>query len=426
MNAPKCSRRVLRLGAEMLREGGRVLACTLGHMRREGNALVCAEGETFAYALFSGTADLFGCGGHLAAYLSESDTLRYLDRPATHTAPTELARVQSVIAADGTEYVYAIGSVVLAHTPDGDDYTACGPLTDVAVAAYRERVFAASGRTVRFGKLLDFSGEGWLADEAEQGRASFELHPAGGNIVDMLPVRGKLCFFRACGITLLTAYADVYNFRLSDIAYDCGEIVKGSAALCCGNAYFFTSRGLCVFDGASAARAEGAADGEIDCAQPIRVSVRGNTLYAAVTKRDGAAALYAYDPSEKCGRYLFNSFEKLSAGEGGYLMRDGAAYALRGRGIPAGRACTLTLTVSLADLYEGEKRVEAVSVEGKGNFSVSVAGENGAAAAEGAANARVLLPFAVRGECVTLTVRAAQEDFRIGAVALSVRKKDRV
>lgn len=426
MNAPRCSRRVLRLGAEMLREEGRVLACSLGHIRREGGALVCAEGETFAYALFPGTEDVYAFGGHLAAYLPESAALRYLDRPAMHTAPAELSRVQSVTAADGTEYVYVLGAVALVHRPDETGHASCGLLTDTAVAAYRERVFAASGRTVKFGKLLDFSGEGWLADEAEQGRASFELHPEGGNIVDMLPVQGKLCFFREYGVTALTAYADVYNFRLADIPFDCGKIVKGSAVLCGGNAYFFTERGLCVTDGKSAARAEGAADGGIDLAAPVRVSVRGGTLYAAVTKKNGAAALYAYDPCEKCGRYLFLNFEKLSAGEGAYLMRGGAAYAPEGRGVPSGRRCELSLTISLADLYEGEKRVEAVTVEGEGAFSVTVAGEEGTATVSAAANRRAALPFAVRGECVSLTVSAGEADFRIRAVSLSVRGEERV
>lgn len=89
MNAPRCSRRVLRLGAEMLREEGRVLACSLGHIRREGGALVCAEGETFAYALFPGTEDVYAFGGHLAA------TFPKAPRCAISTAPQRTPRPQS-------------------------------------------------------------------------------------------------------------------------------------------------------------------------------------------------------------------------------------------------------------------------------------------------------------------------------------------
>ena len=134
MNAPRCSRRVLRLGAEMLREEGRVLACSLGHIRREGGALVCAEGETFAYALFPGTEDVYAFGGHLAAYLPASAALRYLDRPATHTAPAELSRVQSVTAADGAEYVYVLGAVALVHKPDETGHASCGLLRQIRKA----------------------------------------------------------------------------------------------------------------------------------------------------------------------------------------------------------------------------------------------------------------------------------------------------
>lgn len=426
MNVPSCSRRTLRLTADEIAADDRVTACSLLHVRKRGNAFVCAEGDSFAHVLYTGTTDLYGFGEHIAAYLSADDQVRYLDRSATRDVPPGLTRIRSVTDAEGKEYAYAIGTAVVVHLPREEGSTACGLLTNTAVAAYRERLFAVSGRTVKFSRLLDFSGEGWQEDEAEQGRSTFTLHPAGGDIVDMLPAHGKLVFLREYGISTLTAYADVYNFRLADVAYDCGAIVKGSGASLCGDVYFFTDRGLCVFNGTSAARAEGAMDEEIDVAQAVRISVQGNTLYASVTKRDGTAALYAYDPAEKCGRFLLNAFEKLSAGEGGYLMRDGMVYQLGGRAVPSGKSCALSFTCSLTEAGDGEKRVEAVVVEGTGQFVVSLAGENGTAEASGAANTRIGLPFSVRGELFTLTVSASDGGFRIDAVALCFRKEDRV
>ena len=427
MNAPASSRRVLRLPVKELRRGGRVLSCTLTHFREAGDALVCAEGESFAYTPLTGTSDLFGAGGHLAAYRPDAGEVNYLDTPAQSTVPVGTEFLWAAEDGEGVEHMYACGNgIVQAHTLSAEGVVSCGLLTDCAVVAYHERLFAPNGRKVRFSALGDYAGEGWAADEAEQGMSSFTLSARGGKIVGAFAVHEKLCFLREYGVTVLTAYADVYNFRLTDLACRCGKILPHTAAVCCGDGYFFSERGLCVFDGSGVERAEGAADEEIDLSQPVRVSVKGSTLYAAVTKRGGGAALYAYDPAVRRGRYLCNSFSRLSAGEGAYLLREGNVYALGGHGLPQGGRCELALTLSLADLYEGEKRLEALVVEGGGTFHIRAAGEEGETEAEGRANVRIALPAAVRGECIRLHISSSEEDAYVRAVSLCVRREERL
>lgn len=428
MTAPAYACRVLRLPASELREGGRVLGCMLAHMREEGNALVCAEGDTDVYTPMLGSTDLFGFGGNLASYLPESSELRYLNKSAHCAVPLQTEKVMCARAADGTDYVYVFsGSLVHAHTFAQEQSVYCGLISDCAVVAYHERLYAPKGLTVHFSALLDFTAEGWTADESEQGMSTFDLYPSCGNVVDAFVAHEKLCFLREFGMTLLTAYADVYNFRLADAPYDCGKAIGGTGAVCCGDGYFFTERGLCVFDGTKAARAEGAADGEINLSSPIRVSVRGNTLYASVTKKDGAKALYAYEPACKRGRYLLNGFSLISAREGAYLLRDGDVYELGGKGIPEGKRCALELRLSLSDLCEGEKRLESVVVEGQGAFRIRASGADGiAVSAEGGAGGRIVLPAAVRGETVSLEISSDDVAFRIDALSLCVRKEDRL
>ena len=427
MTAPAYARRVVRLPAEELREGGRVLACTLYHMRDRDGAIVCAEGEAYKYTSMVKGTDLFGFGKHLACYMPEEKAIHYLDNSLHRTAPMTFYRLQSAFGADGEEYVYHVGpSLIYAHSQT-EETVSCGLITDCSVAAYRDRAYAPKGRTVRFSKLLNLSGSGWREEEAEQGWSTFEVSPVGGNIVDALPVHDKLCFLREYGITLLTAYADVYNFRLSDIPYDCGKIVPRTGAVCCGDLYFFTERGLCVFDGTKASRAENAADGDIDLAQDIRMSVRGNILYASVTAKDGGKTIYAYEPYAKRGRYLLNEFIVISVMEGAYLLRKNLVYELTGRAIPEGKRCRLCLTLTFADLYEGEKRMEALVIEGAGDFRVSVTGEAGTAVtAAGRANVRLELPAAVRGETFAVELSTEDPDFCIRAVSFCMRREDRV
>ena len=426
MNAPAAKRQVVRLSAHELREGGRVLACTLSHFREAEGALVCAEGETHVYTAVTGAAELFGCGGHLLSYVPSQGKVYFLDTAGSCDAPAGVHRLCWAPAADGA-YIYMLGSMLTkAFCVTETESVSCGGLATCAVVPYHERLFAVDGRTVRFGKLLDFSGGQWSGGAGEQGPASFELPPRGGDVVDAFVLGETLYFLREETVTALTAYADPYNFRLREIAFTNGKAKENSAALCCGQAYFFTERGLCRFDGTRVTRAAGAADGEIDLTAGVRASVCGNVLYFAVTKKDGTAALYAYEPLFERGRYLLCGAGTLSLGEGGHVMRDGLVYALGGKAAPQNGRCTLSFTLSFADAFCGETRVESIFVEGEGGFRVTVRGAEDEETAEGTANERIVLASAVRGSVFGVEISSSDAAVRIGAVSVCVRKEDRI
>lgn len=429
MSPPAFTRRTIRLPASEIREGGRVLSCTLEHLREAEGAIVCAEGDEYAFTPDYGATDVFGVGGHLAAYLPDLNEVHYINETVKRPVPSGVTKMRYARAADGTEYVYVFtDAIVHAHKLTGEETSVyCGLLSYVTVTAYHERLYVPDGRKVKFSKLLDFSAEGWQAEESEQGMSSFYLHSPGGDITDALVAHGKLVLLREEGITLLTGYADVYNFRLTDVVYTCGRMIAGTGAVCCGDVYFFTEKGLCVFDGNKTARAEGASDSTVDLTQPIRISVRGDTLFASVTRTDGEQAIYAYEPVLRRGRFLFNPYECITAGEGAYLLRGTQLYALSGRAVPAGKRCKLSLELALSDLIDGEKRLEAVVIEGTGAVRVSAAGADGVPiACDGVAGERISIPSAVRGETVSVVISSEDASLCMHAVTFCVRKEDRV
>ena len=419
--------KTLYLPASELREGGRVLSCTLVHMRDGAGGIVCAEGLTYRTVASAGTSALFGGRGQVYGYTASNKTIVAIGGTDSYTqvtaAPERLFWAED---SEGDVFLYEVGTLVSAVFGGEDGRVDLGMMTDCAFAVYRERIYAPKGRTVHFSALFDFTGEGW-ATAAEQGPSDFTVSACGGDIVDALPAHGVLCLLREHGITCLTAYADVYNFRLQDLPYACGDIVPKSGVVCCGDLYFFTSEGLCVFDGTSAARAKNACDEEIDLAQPVFMSVSGNTVYAGVTRRDGSSAIYAYDHAAARGRYLLYPYALFARGEGAYLMQaDSGVYALQGAGLPEGGACSASFTLSLADLGAYNKRLEAFTLEGEGDFLLRITGNGGTMSVQGQAGKRILLPQTVCGETLTVSLTSPSAAFRIGAIALDVRREDRI
>ena len=425
---PACKRHVVHIPASDLRAGkGNVLRVRLDHLRKDGDTLVCAEGEaTTEFTLPSSTTDIWCVGNRVYAHRSSRNTLIMLSNNRIYLIGADLKRVvraidsigdiHTIAICDGTLYYLSnVGVTVTKYTPSP---------TSTNICLHHERLFGADGLRIRYSKPLDFSS--WES-YGEQDAGWCDLFPSGGNVVDVVSMRDKVYFLRQSGISRFTGYADVYNFRLEEIEFELGEILS-HAAVIGENAYFFTSCGLCRFDGTKPVRVESACDEDIDLAQPIRVDTAGGKMLAAsVTLKDGSSVIYLYGPSIECGRFVRHSFEKFAAGDDMYLMREGELYQLTGQALPTGGECALTTQLCFASLGEGEKRLEAVMVAGQGTFTLEAVGEDGTKrTCSGKAGVWTDFAAGVRGERVTLRVICADAGVQIEELTLRVRREDRI
>lgn len=427
MNVPANRRHIVRCGAAAMRAGeGCVRSLRLYHLREEGGALVCAEGEGAGVTLPALTTDLWCAGERLLAHRSSRKTLTLLANNRIYLVGEEVLRVTEVaessgdkiivvLCSDGAYYFSNIGVSTTKYSP--------APSTTNLVL-HHERLFGAAGQRISYTTPFDIRS--WTS-YGEQASGWCDLLPGGGDVVDVVGIDGKVYFLREHGITRLTGYADVYNFRLEDVQFEMGSIVS-PAAVMGGYAYFFAACGLCRFDGSRAERAPGAGDEEIDTSQILRIGAAGEQMLAASVKlRDGSAALYLYEPAYARGRFVGRSFEKIAAGDGVYLMRGGAAYRLEGRALPADGSCRLTAQFSFADLGEGEKRLEGVLITGSGTFCAQATGEDGVVRShKGEAGKWIDFAAGVRGETVSLCITSSDADLVIDEIALRIRREDRV
>ena len=427
MSAPACVRRMLRFSLKDLHAGDGVLASVrLDHLREEDGALVCAEGEEEAAALPAGTADIWSTDSRIFAYRPADNAVTVLPAGLVYPATQQLVRIVNHVDADGDDTVCALCEdamyVYSNITVSAVKYEPAPSCT--GLAAHHERLFGASGRRIRYTDKGSFRT--WTP-YTETGAGYCDMLPAGGRTVDVVALRDKVFFLREYGITRLTGYADVYNFRLADLPFPMGKIVS-RAAVIGEEAFFFTAKGLCAFDGSAVRRAEGADDADIDLASPIRADRHtAGELVASVTLKDGETALYVYDPALRRGRFVRHAFEKFAAADDVLLMRGGKAYRLTGRALPAGEACALTLCLSLTGLGEGEKRLEAVLVEGGGAVTVTACGADGVArSVQTRAGGRADFAAGVRGETVTLRISSQDEGICIRALTLCVRREERI
>ncbi len=408
-----------------LRKGGRIRRFRLEHLREENGAFVCAEGESKVYTLPASTTDLFCANNRLFAYLKGTQKGRFLDTNIAYDAGGSMHSFAGLVEADGTWRYFVIGNSYFYYFSNSENtiVTFSPTPSTTALALHHERLFGAVGTRVYYTKPLDFRG--WQ-QYGEHDAGYFDLLPGAGDVVDIIAMRDRVYFLRKYGITCLTGYCDIYNFRQEALPFGMGEVLSRAAVI--GEyAYFFTSRGLCRFDGTDAEHVEDASDEEISLVFDIRMGVANFTQVAAsVTLTDGTTAVYIYDPVQKRGRFIRRSFEKCAFGNNVYTMRGGSAYRLTGKALPSAGTCKLVAEFALTDLGEGEKRLEAVRISGNGTFSVTAAGEEDAVTVSVAAGDWVRLPAAVRGEDLTLTVSTGQSAAVLRCLDLRVRREDRI
>ena len=422
---PSARSYTLRYPVSGLRRGGRIRRLRLDHFREEKGELVCAEGESAAYTLPSGTTDLFCANNRVFAYRQGAQSGSFLDTGVSYPAGASMHNFVALTDHEGGTRYFAIGGSYFYYYADtaGSIVTFSPTPSTTALALHHERLFGAAGSRVYYTKPLDFRG--W-ENYGEHDAGYFDLLPGAGTVVDIFSMRDRLFFLRRYGITRLTGYCDIYDFVQVPMPFGAGETLS-RAAVIGESAYFLTSAGLCRFDGSKTERVEGASDEEIALAGEIRAGLFGYTKFAAdVTLRDGGSAVYVFDTVTERGYFIRRSYEACAFSAYVYTMRGGVCYRLTGKDVPASGACRVLADLSFSDLGEGEKRLEAVHLAGSGTFTVTAQGCEGSAEVTAKAGEWARFPAAVRGEDVSLTVRASSSDASIGSLSLRVRREDRL
>ena len=415
----------LHYPVSQLRRGGNVLRLKLEHFREERGELVCAEGESLAYASPSSTTDIFCANNRVFCFAESSRQGKFMDTGDSYPAGSGMHNLVALTDSDARERYFAIGETTFyyySETP-GSIVTFSPTPSTTALALHHERLFGAVGSRVYYTKPLDFRG--WNS-YGEHDAGYFDLLPGAGSVVDIVAMRDKVFFLRRYGITRLTGYCDIYNFRQEEMPFDMGEIYS-RAAVIGEKAYFFTDQGLCCFDGTDSKHVEGASDEEVVLVTGIRVGVAEHKYVAAeVLTRDGVNAIYLYDPVLKRGRFVCRNFDACAFGPFIYTLRNGNVYRLLGKALPTSGKCKVLTEICFSHLGEGEKWLEGVHIPGRGTFVVDAVGENGSCSVSAVAGEWTRFPSALRGEKITLTVGCAQTNVILQSIDLRVRKEDRV
>lgn len=413
---PACTPRAVKRKLSLFREReGRLLARGLHCREREG-AILCAEGVSEGEPL---EGKLFCAGGERDVFAFSGGTLTCLGSGERY-AVEELFGIVTYRAKDGIKTSFALCKDGV-YALSGGEKTRLSEPADCA-AIHRERLFLARGNTVCWSAPLSPS------NFSEQDAGYADLPSGRGKIVSLVPFCGKLYLFRENGIDELAAPGEAIGFRLNRLPCACGELIRGTVRDCGGSILFLTKNGLYSFNGSVCTRLGGCGSGEIEPSEEYETAAAGGKYYAAV-RVHGENCVWCVDPAQESGHFIRVQATSVAGGETLSLIADGKLCGLTPKGMPpAGRReWTLSTEPSLLGLSAGRKYLDAVAVEGEGDFRIEARAESGPArAASGRAGERLRFPLPVRGTSFSFRIRSISENARIERLVFMVREEKNV
>ncbi|MDE6273430.1 MAG: hypothetical protein K2L87_00075 [Clostridiales bacterium] len=411
------SRRVHLSGRTLAGRDSLLVNCR--YLKAEGDALVLAEGTEFKFDLPVGTRRLFHTGQDGYFYAYAGSTLYRVGNGSSEVifSNSTLSDVVRHMNSGGGiqtyavcgNYVYQLGNDATAiSAPAGGD---CG-------AVYRDRLFTAKNYRVSYSRALDVRN----SVGGVQGHGYIDLPHEGGRIRRMVAFDDKLFLFREYGISYLRVHGDNLTFKAGTISYSYGRLIERSLAVCGDCIAFLTESGFFRFDGTVCERIPLGAD--INLSLPMEGAGFEGTYYAAVILNSDMRALFVYDFKEKSTHLLPREATAVMASCGVYFVDAYKLYALTRRGVPQGECAVLETELSLLELADGNKYLDAVVVEGEGHFTVEARSESGRAEeAQGAAGHRLAFRYPVRGNAFAFRIRSYSPNVRICGLTLYVRQE---
>ena len=230
------------------------------------------------------------------------------------------------------------------------------------------RLFGANGITVY-----------WLDGDNFNSEGSLTLDSVRGEISDICELGEKLIFIRKYGLTVANMFGSPENFSVDITNTDTEEIYKNTARVADGKLLFWTSSGLCSFDGSVVKHIEHRCNYAVSVPEQAVVFADKYYLncYCGVLEKN---AVMCYDPSDgesyiidvqadclcsKDAVYVFNS-------NGAYRLEEGGAGLFCIDGINFGTGARKTVTKIFADCDGAEivlgNGSAARKFEGAGTF----------------------------------------------------------
>lgn len=414
---PQTQTVILRLDLKTLR---RDHSLRIFHLREESGALAVAEGESKQYDMTEGASGIYSVRRHLfyfnaATQIFHGVTENYRYRNVL----SEPMKMTYAVTKEGKERRFCVTPSNIYWMSGGTTFTNGVGRGGSCACIHAERMFTANGYRLNYTAPLNF--EDWLDKRRLSGY--FEFPTDGGEILAMQSYKEKLYLFRRRGITQVRLLGEELNAKSTVLPYGWGDLVPDSVAPCGDKICFFTERGFYSFNGGVASAVADGCVGEIDLTERVKAVSAYGKYYALVTVKSGKKSLFCFEPETQSGHFILNGAEDVTAGDDFWFKRGLGIYRLTQRGLPAVGECRLEAD-NLAFHLGDERFVDAVAVEGEGEFEVCLRSSRGERRASGAAQTVLKFRSPLRGNGYSVTVKPKNAEARLVALCLRVREEN--
>ena len=414
LRTPVLTRKRVRLSPSLFgKKSGKTAVFALG-MKESGGALVPAGGRKFLKELPAGASKLF-CTEDGTLFVWTGSAL--VADGTTFPLPEAPLEVLSFSGEAGKEY-YALISSGLDRLGEG---AVSGAPAGSAAAFFGERLFIASGETLFYSAPL--APKDWA--QSADGSGSVVLPSAGGNILKLVPDRGRLLLFRERGVTALSAPGDFLGFEAEELPCAVEGLMPSSVARCGSRVLFCSKEGIFSLKGETLSRLSGCGEQRIAFGRGVSAVSAGERYYASVTLQDGEKCILELD-GEGAALYRLEA-ESLAGGGTFRFLKEGSLYAPDEEAAGEQEA-VLELPLSSFGLFE-VRYLDGLLVEGEGLFRAELRAEPCAGAPKpaprfvlGRAGEEVRLIPPMRGGAFALRVRFLSARAKLSAVTLALRE----
>lgn len=414
LKTPALTQKRVRVRPSLFAEASGKTAAFALNFKARGSALCSAGGRKFCEQLPAEASKLFTAEDGTLFVWTGSALIAGGNTFPLSEAPLE---VLSFSGEAGKEY-YALTSSGLVCLGEG---AVSGAPAGSAAAFFGERLFIASGETLFYSAPL--APKDWV--QSADGAGGVVLPSAGGNILKLLPDRGRLLLFRERGVTALSAPGDFLGFEAEELPCAVEGLMPSSVARCGSRILFCSKEGIFSLKGETLSRLSGCGEQRIAFGRGVSAVSSGERYYAAVTLQDGEKCILELD-GEGAALYRLEA-ESLAGGGAFRFLKEGSLYALDEEAAGEQEA-VLELPLSTFGLFE-VRYLDGLLVEGEGLFRAELRAEPCAGAPKpaprfvlGRAGEEVRLIPPLRGGAFALRVRFLSARAKLSAVTLALRE----
>lgn len=414
LKTPALTPKRVRITPSLFAEASGKTAAFALNFKARGSALCSVGGRKFCEQLPAGASKLFTAeDGTLFVWTGSA----LIAGGNTFPLPEAPLEVLSFSGEAGREY-YALTSSGLVCLGEG---AVPGAPAGSAAAFFGERLFIVSGETLFYSAPL--APKDWV--QSADGSGSVVLPSAGGNILKLVPDRGRLLLFRERGVTALSAPGDFLGFEAEELPCAVEGLMPSSVARCGSRVLFCSKEGIFSLKGETLSRLSGCGEQRIAFGRGVSAVSAGERYYAAVTLQDGEKCILELD-GEGAALYRLEA-ESLAGGGTFRFLKEGGLYALDEEAAGEQEA-VLELPLSTFGLFE-VRYLDGLLVEGEGLFRAELRAEPCAGVPKpaprfvlGRAGEEVRLIPPLRGGAFALRVRFLSAGAKLSAVTLALRE----